>query len=1086
MEYDRALFRVYERILEDLNASPSPMAAYASAQTAPSAATSAVSSRRNGRRPSHRAANAAAAAAAENESADDLAIDRSNRHHDEENPLVTTDAATRTDSNDEQASEREEAMLMAAPPSNDSSQTERRSDTRQRNSRNRTRPTRGRPRRTRQRRQTTRTPLDGNDMAVVYSRHYLFSSRNNVPPIPFFLPIWMSLKLEKMKNALFMNRTMLWLTNDDSGNTTSGRWMQPLTRMTDMVLRRNHNDATPSDRFFPSTPTRYRSLLVHSNSPGSFRHIDSDAEDNPSSSDHHHHHHDDDDHPHNTEPDQDGSNTRTIPRLSPEDTSRDGLRRRTASTSSPSPRTRTSPSNSPSHRSSSSSSSSSLSRNSNGVIVSPPLSPPRSPPGAVLQPRPSPVTSSFFVSSSLALGDRDTYTASSSSSPSSTSSSSSSSWEDVENESNPRMEGPTSNGGGGGGGGPTTLSLTQRAIQMQLRHSERIQSFSSRGSSTNHRGEASDRFLDEDGEASTSTSDNDNDDDDESSREQSSDDDDDDSAHSSSEESGDRTHHEGCSQRNLYVAMRLSFVLGILHLFVLLSLHVTYVGPYAFRRQSINVVQRRLNENNEEADVVENTSGDHLVNCLSRALSTRSPQDRSKYHALFGNAGKNDGKRRSLREVSPLDFPIDDGYLPNSTILDRDIYYYDDDPWDSRMLENEQSASPNSVPQLPLLGKDEILQIKILYGGRCVGQCSRVRFVQYLETDSVIDEKQLSNNTTRTRLFQQQHVVNSDNAHNAEGNGNSSGSRLRGHSRLDNKRRLMNDDFPPPTQEDTGDAQHRNLFHKWNRHSEERSNTQIQTEDVDELSSPEFWEDPSYRFSIDDALLYLDEKSIYLHNITIVNVTVTERCLSTGSDDGELTFLTAVGEFLSQIYGMDSIIINQLMFGIRSVDGSHLGGYVQSMETKERWGWRKDQIEAYDGKTSIAQWIARKLGVLFMSLLAFFLITSVTSLIVRVLTSSGVVLMFPLFSFFRRMGVPGADERILALSYPWIGTARRAIRSNHTHPQSHLVWAHMTKIVLYYVMYEACQAAWSIVLYAKSIPEALPVWIYGLGKSSVP
>ena len=29
-------------------------------------------------------------------------------------------------------------------------------------------------------------------------------------------------------------------------------------------------------------------------------------------------------------------------------------------------------------------------------------------------------------------------------------------------------------------------------------------------------------------------------------------------------------------------------------------------------------------------------------------------------------------------------------------------------------------------------------------------------------------------------------------------------------------------------------------------------------------------------------------------------------------------------------------------------------------------------------------------------------------------------------------------------------------------------------------MYEACQAAWSVVLYAKSIPEALPVWIYGM------
>lgn len=71
-----------------------------------------------------------------------------------------------------------------------------------------------------------------------------------------------------------------------------------------------------------------------------------------------------------------------------------------------------------------------------------------------------------------------------------------------------------------------------------------------------------------------------------------------------------------------------------------------------------------------------------------------------------------------------------------------------------------------------------------------------------------------------------------------------------------------------------------------------------------------------------------------------------------------------------------------------------------------------------------------------MSLLAFFLITSVTSLIVRVLTSSGVVLMFPLFELFRTAGIPGADERILALSYPWIGVARRAIRSNHVHPQS--------------------------------------------------
>ena len=49
-----------------------------------------------------------------------------------------------------------------------------------------------------------------------------------------------------------------------------------------------------------------------------------------------------------------------------------------------------------------------------------------------------------------------------------------------------------------------------------------------------------------------------------------------------------------------------------------------------------------------------------------------------------------------------------------------------------------------------------------------------------------------------------------------------------------------------------------------------------------------------------------------------------------------------------------------------------------------------------------------------MSAMAFFLITSVTSLFVRVLTSSGVVLMFHLFNLFREMGLPGADERILS------------------------------------------------------------------------
>jgi len=87
--------------------------------------------------------------------------------------------------------------------------------------------------------------------------------------------------------------------------------------------------------------------------------------------------------------------------------------------------------------------------------------------------------------------------------------------------------------------------------------------------------------------------------------------------------------------------------------------------------------------------------------------------------------------------------------------------------------------------------------------------------------------------------------------------------------------------------------------------------------------------------------------------------------------------------------------------------------------------------------------------------------------------------MFPIFAWLRLLGVPGADDRILSLSYPWIGRARNVARLRNIYPESHLIFAHLAKIALFYVMYEASQAAWSVVLYGKSLPDGLPVWVYG-------
>lgn len=58
---------------------------------------------------------------------------------------------------------------------------------------------------------------------------------------------------------------------------------------------------------------------------------------------------------------------------------------------------------------------------------------------------------------------------------------------------------------------------------------------------------------------------------------------------------------------------------------------------------------------------------------------------------------------------------------------------------------------------------------------------------------------------------------------------------------------------------------------------------------------------------------------------------------------------------------MDSVIINQLMYGIRGTDGAFTSGYVKSMETQERWGWNKEQLETFENHT-IMHVVLKKIG----------------------------------------------------------------------------------------------------------------------------
>ena len=54
-------------------------------------------------------------------------------------------------------------------------------------------------------------------------------------------------------------------------------------------------------------------------------------------------------------------------------------------------------------------------------------------------------------------------------------------------------------------------------------------------------------------------------------------------------------------------------------------------------------------------------------------------------------------------------------------------------------------------------------------------------------------------------------------------------------------------------------------------------------------------------------------------------------------------------------------MINQLMYGIRGIDGVFTSGHVKNMETTERWGWHKEQLESFEYK-SVLDWLLKKIG----------------------------------------------------------------------------------------------------------------------------
>jgi len=173
------------------------------------------------------------------------------------------------------------------------------------------------------------------------------------------------------------------------------------------------------------------------------------------------------------------------------------------------------------------------------------------------------------------------------------------------------------------------------------------------------------------------------------------------------------------------------------------------------------------------------------------------------------------------------------------------------------------------------------------------------------------------------------------------------------------------------------------------------------------------------------------------------------------------------------VLGHDTVVVNQLFQALPRV-----AGVLENSASGEQWGWTSSLLPPKAGR-DFGSSLAFKCGVIFQTCLAFFFTATVTALVVRMLISSGVVIMFPLFACLQSLGFRELDMQILTLSYPWLGLPVELLRRQRK-PSGPLIGAHCIRVVVLYSMYEACQLAWSAWLYDRPLPDGLQLEVFAL------
>ena len=149
------------------------------------------------------------------------------------------------------------------------------------------------------------------------------------------------------------------------------------------------------------------------------------------------------------------------------------------------------------------------------------------------------------------------------------------------------------------------------------------------------------------------------------------------------------------------------------------------------------------------------------------------------------------------------------------------------------------------------------------------------------------------------------------------------------------------------------------------------------TNTTDGFAEPDY----DYEFTFNVGEMLLPQKIRKQHNFEIINISMTsQECIG-----------SVFARYLLPLGGTDTVVVNNFMSTF------HKGGHLLS-GAGDYYRWSDE--ETYP-RRSVEEWLGSKILIVIASVFAFFVLSTATALLVRVLISSGVVLLLPVFALLK-------------------------------------------------------------------------------------